>query len=185
MRTVFVLILILLVSCSAANERRDPEPERTPASNRAPSGDPVVTPPANDLPHRTVAVGDVRVTVTLAANDVMRGIGLSQRDAVEPGTGMLFIYPEAGLRSFWMKGCRIGLDIAYLDDDRRVMQMGSLDPPAPGTTDVDMPRFRSSQPARFVLETGKGWMAAQGIAVGDRVRFSEDIEAVIRGMETP
>ena len=36
--------------------------------------------------------------------------------AFRPGTGMLFVFPDASPRSFWMKGMRFCLDIIWIED---------------------------------------------------------------------
>lgn len=173
MRSLTLFLVAVILGCSSKSEETVP-PAQSPS---APPPAPQVV--ARSLPPRTVAVGEVEIAVSLAADELTRGLGLSDRDEVPAGTGMLFAYPSARMRSFWMKGCRVGLDIAYLSDDRRIFQIGSLDPPAPGTTDPAMPRLISEAPARFVLETAKGFMAEAGIKVGQLVRLSDDIEEVV------
>lgn len=88
---------------------------------------------------------------------------------------MIFVYPRAEPRSFWMKGCLIALDVAFVDDFGRILDIVSLEPPAAGTSDALMPRARSDHPARFVIETRKGWFAEKGVAVGARVELPPEL----------
>ena len=41
--------------------------------------------------------------------------GLGGVESLGPQEGMIFIFPDSRVRSFWMDGCTIDLDIAYLD----------------------------------------------------------------------
>ena len=77
-----------------------------------------------------------------------------------------------------MRGCRMSLDLAFVDDARRITQIGSLDPPLAGPADEDMPRFRSSQPARYVIEMRKGWFADHGVEVGTVAHFSSGLSVI-------
>jgi len=81
--------------------------------------------------------------------------------------GMLFVFPAASVQGFWMKNCKISLDIAYIDDAGVITDILKMDAPTPGQ--VLFPRYKSSQPVRYVLETNVGWFARNGIEVGDRV----------------
>ena len=139
----------------------------------APTSKPVVEKAGLD----TVAavVGGRAVALEVADTDDLRDLGLGGRESLATDTGMIFTYLQADWRTFWMKGCRIGLDIAYLDDDRRIFQIGSLDPPAPSTPEGDWPALESTAPARYVVEMEKGWFARHGIEAGAVVEFSSEL----------
>jgi uncharacterized protein len=118
-------------------------------------------------------VGPRLVEVEVAAVPEARSRGLGGRRELDENAGMFFIYPRAESRSFWMKDCLMSLDIAYLDDEGRIFQIGSLDPKGPD--DSDYPRLPSRAPARYVLEMRKGWFADHGIGRGTETRFSESL----------
>ncbi len=116
-----------------------------------------------------VEVGSARVPVwcQLAADSTRRQNGLMHRDSMPDDEGMLFVFPAASVQGFWMKNCKISLDIAYIDDAGVITDILKMDAPTPGQ--VLFPRYKSSQPVRYVLETNVGWFARNGIEVGDRV----------------
>lgn len=77
---------------------------------------------------------------------------------------MLFIFQDAQPRSFWMRNTFISLDIAYLDENLRIVDIQAMEP----ETEEGHP---SAQPAMFALEVPRGWFAARGIQVGDQARL--------------
>jgi uncharacterized membrane protein (UPF0127 family) len=81
-------------------------------------------------------------------------------------TGMLFIYPEPGGRSMWMKNTYISLDIVFIRDDGRISSIIADAEP------LNLRSLSSREPVTYVLELGGGVAAALGIGSGDRVDWS-------------
>lgn len=104
------------------------------------------------------------VEVELARTPEEREQGLMYREELPGGRGMLFLFQDAQYRSFWMRNTFIPLDIAYLDENLRIVDIQAMDP----ETEDGHP---SAQPAMFALEVPQGWFSAQGIAVGDQARL--------------
>ena len=109
----------------------------------------------------------VEVWCELAADPIRRQNGLMHRTSMPEDMGMLFIFPAPAEQGFWMKNCKMSLDIAYIGDDGRIIDILKMDAPTVGQ--VSFPRYRSSQAVRYALETNVGWFARQGIVVGDQV----------------
>lgn len=109
----------------------------------------------------------VEVWCEIAADPNRRQNGLMHRTSMPEDMGMLFIFPAPLSQGFWMKNCKISLDIAYLDDNGRIVDILKMDAPRPGQ--VSFPRYRSTQKVRYALETNVGWFAQHGIQVGDQV----------------
>ena len=86
------------------------------------------------------------------------------RSQLLPGRGMIFIFPEAQTRSFWMKDTLIPLDIAYMDANLRIVDIQAMEPQ---TLDL----HPSARPAAFALEVPMGWFAEVGIEVGAEARL--------------
>lgn len=123
----------------------------------------------------TIVVGDDLLTVEIADDGALRSRGLSYRDGLEPGTGMLFIYPDEGMRSFWMRAMRFCLDIVWLSDDD-VIGFAEDVCPEPGVREADLQRYISPEPVRFVLEVPGGWMAERGYGPGTPIDLSDAID---------
>ena len=111
-------------------------------------------------------VEDHLVHVLVASDEASRGRGLAGHSVLAADEGMLFVYPEAAPRSFWMQGCLLALDIVFLDAQARVLNVVTLPPPAVGTTAEKLPTARSVMPARYVLELPAGTFARLGLGAG-------------------
>ena len=121
----------------------------------------------------SVIVGDTIFPVELAANSVERTKGLSDRDGLEPGTGMLFIFEDRQASSFWMRKMRFSLDFVWISEDCHVVDITSEVPfPEPGTETSSLPSYSSAVPAAYNLEINAGEANKFGIGIGDAVRFT-------------
>lgn len=105
------------------------------------------------------------VEVELATTPDARQLGLMYRDRLEPGNGMLFIFPTSAPQSFWMKNTKIPLDILFIDDTGKIVRLHAR------TTPFSEASLPSDAPVRFVLEVPGGYCADNGIAEGDAVRL--------------
>ncbi len=94
--------------------------------------------------------------------------GLMHRDDVPDGTGMLFVYPRAQVRSFWMVNTYVPLDIAYMDAAFTVVDIQQLEP-------LDSTSRPSKAPFMYALEVRQGWFAEHGIAVGSQAQVEFDV----------
>jgi hypothetical protein len=110
-----------------------------------------------------VIFGADTVVAEVARTPDERAQGLMYRQELPDGTGMLFVFEENEVRSFWMQNTYVALDIAYLDPSLTVVDIQQM---APLTTDP----HESAAPAMFALEVRQGWFAERGIAVGARAQ---------------
>ena len=60
-------------------------------------------------------------SLEIAADAASRERGYMFRDRVGPRDGMLFLFESTDRWPFWMKNCRVSLDILWLDDAFRVV----------------------------------------------------------------
>ncbi len=112
----------------------------------------------------TIEVGGHEVAVEVAESDADRQQGLMGRDSLPPDRGMLFVYSRPQTLSFWMRNTEIPLDIAYISQNGRIVDIQQMEP----HTQEQHP---SREPAMYALEMNRGWFEEHGVAVGDRVRF--------------
>ena len=77
---------------------------------------------------------------------------------------MLFVFPSAQPRAFWMKRTRVPLDILFFDDQQRLVGLHHDTPPCTGDP---CPTYPSHAPARYVLELPAGAAQEIGTRVGD------------------
>ncbi len=99
-------------------------------------------------------------TVAEAASVAERSRGLMDCPALEPGTGMLFVYRDARRRVFWMKNTPVALGIVFIAADNRIAAVERGVPQS-------LTRITSPGPTRLVLEINHD--EARHLQVGDRV----------------
>ena len=117
---------------------------------------------------KVVFPGGKAVTAELAVTDEERARGLMFRRQILPDQGMLFVFGEPGLHSFWMKNTLVSLDILWLGPDRRVIYIERNVPPC---TKDPCPSYGPDEPALYVLELIAGGADANGLKPGDRIEF--------------
>jgi uncharacterized membrane protein (UPF0127 family) len=118
-----------------------------------------------------VVLGGERFTVELAETQEKQALGLMFRDQMPGDHGMLFLFPDEAPRSFWMKNCRIPLDIFYFDEDLVLVSVSENTPPC---RTPRCPPYPSSGPAKYVLELNAGKAAALGVQAGDVLELNLD-----------
>lgn len=124
-------------------------------------------PTENDTEIVEVILGDSTIPVELADTVETRQQGLSKRDALPDGSGMLFIFPESYIYGFWMKDMLFALDMIWLDADGCIIDI--FEDVSPDTYPTI---FRPSSPALLVLEVSSGFVEAQDISVGMCASFN-------------
>ena len=67
----------------------------------------------------------------VADTDASRTLGLSGRDSLDSGAGMLFTFDAPGIYPFWMKDMKFPLDMVWIDSGK-VVDVVTLRPPVPG-----------------------------------------------------
>ena len=127
-----------------------------------------------ELPTVKVVVKGHDLTLELATTPEARSCGLSLRDSLPENRGMLFVYAEPEVLTFWMKNTRMPLSIAFIDADGRIVGIQKMNP-LPLTT-----VYASSVPALYALEVNQGWFEENGLGVGDVVEFNLPITLDIR-----
>jgi uncharacterized membrane protein (UPF0127 family) len=132
---------------------------RAAPAPRRPALEGVPQPP---LPTTSLIVGGKLVIAEVADDDGERQRGLMQRPALPPGGGMLFVYPDARPRSFWMKDTILPLSIAYIDEDGRIVSIRDMRP-------LDESGVPSGAPAQYALEMDQGWFTQNGVVVGAQI----------------
>ncbi len=111
-----------------------------------------------------IRVGGSTVTVEIADDPEARSRGLMNRDSLPENHGMLFVYPQEQILSFWMRNTRIPLDIAFIDRNGFILEIQQMEP-------HDDASHASKQPAMYALEMRKGWFEDHGVEPGERVEF--------------
>lgn len=108
--------------------------------------------------------GGESFAVELADSPEERARGLMFRPALEPGSGMLFVYESPRRAQFWMKNTLIPLDMIFADAAGRVTRVHS------GAVPGDLTSIDGGPGVVFVLEINGGLAAKLGIVPGAELR---------------
>ena len=124
----------------------------------------------------TVQIDGLAVQAELAQTPEERAQGLSERDSLAAGAGMLFVFETERQPSFWMRGMRFPLDFLWISAGLRVVdRTEDVPPPDPETPDADLPRYVPDAAVLYVLEVNAGVIREAGVEIGDTVIFEPDI----------
>jgi uncharacterized protein len=108
---------------------------------------------------------DREILVEVAKTGEERAVGLMGRTSLGKDEGMIFIFEDEGVHSFWMKNTLLPLSIAFMDREGKIIWITDMQP-------LTLSTHNPPQPVLYALEMNKGWFAKNGIKVGDIVRFS-------------
>lgn len=168
------LLMVMGMAC-AAQDQDAKSPPTDGAHTTAPTDPPFTLIGRSKYGHPVMEffVEDERFEMEISATAQRRERGLGNRAQFLPNTGMIFVHPNAGLRSYWMKDCMFDIDMAYLDSDGRIVSLHEMkrEPPRqPGeSTKVYKERLKkyfSLKPSQYVLEFPPGTMKRLNFQVG-------------------
>ena len=135
---LFILLGLALIAWSAYEVFHQPAPARYQSDLNVSGG-------------QKLTIGEKTLNIEVADTDDERMQGLSDRDSLPRGSGMLFIFEKPGVHGFWMKDMRFPIDIVWLDESYKVVDIArSMSPNS-------FPHvFYPPRPVKYVLETNPG-----------------------------
>ncbi|TXI20691.1 MAG: DUF192 domain-containing protein [Nitrosomonas sp.] len=110
----------------------------------------------------SLTISGYLISVEVAHTPLSRSRGLMHRKELDENTGMLFIFPESGFHSMWMKDTYIPLSVAFIDERGIILNIANMQP----QTQI---AHTSSGLARYALEMKRGWFSARKIHPGVQV----------------
>jgi uncharacterized membrane protein (UPF0127 family) len=108
-----------------------------------------------------------KIDLELADNEYERELGLMKRVEMKENQGMLFIFPEEQIRSFWMRNTLISLDMIFINAEKQIVTIHK------NTTKLSDQTYPSTKPAMYVVEVVAGFTDRHNIQVGDRIDWME------------
>jgi uncharacterized protein len=169
--TLAVILVLLLAGCGGIQADPDAQSQKTPQASGTPARKKDTTSGPSGLRTLTIDTSGgkkVEVRVEVADDLFGRARGLMYRTALGVNRGMLFVYPDERELSFWMKNTLIPLSIAFIDSERRIVDIQDMKP-----LDDKPPSYVSADPAQYALEVNQGFFEKRGVKVGDRVELPE------------
>jgi uncharacterized membrane protein (UPF0127 family) len=161
-RLAVVFAFTLAAACTASDDRRV-----TPPASGADAriGEPVPEHEGSVVILRPEGRPEIRVRVRVARTEPQRNRGLMYVQSLPPDDGMLFVFEEDEVQSFWMKNTLIPLDMIFIDKD--LVVVGVVENAEPLTTSGR----GVNKESRYVLEVNGGYAKAKGIGAGTKVEL--------------
>lgn len=169
---VFFTVVILAFFYTA--QKNIPSSKRQEAKQAAPALVPIAwdtLPTLTDDDTVRVMVGGASVVADIARSEAKKALGLSHRDPLKEGEGMLFIFDEPSTLSFWNKDMRFPIDVLWLENGA----VSGVSENLPLFTEGSAPVIITSpSPARAVLEVPEGFVKKYGITSNNPIIIHEN-----------
>jgi uncharacterized protein len=111
-----------------------------------------------------VWLGDQELLAEVARRPVEIATGMMFRTNMTDAEGMLFVFPDAEKRSFYMRNCSVALSAAYMDPSGQILETINMQP----HDETGIPS--ASDNVQFVLEVPQGWFDRHNVRAGMVVR---------------
>lgn len=108
----------------------------------------------------------VKIEIEIADTDYERQLGLMNRLSMNEKQGMLFIFPEDAIQSFWMRNTLIPLDMIFVNSNKQIVTIHR------NTKVLSDQSYPSTAPARYVLEVNAGFTDKYKISVEDKINWT-------------
>lgn len=109
-----------------------------------------------------------KIDIEVKQNDLDRQQGMMWRKSMDDTQGMLFIMDRAEPQSFWMLNTYLSLDIIYVDEHFRILNI------AKNTQPQSLDPVYSKGDALYVVEVIAGFCDKFGVQPGDSIQFELD-----------
>lgn len=90
--------------------------------------------------------------------------GLSGREKLAENSGMLFVFEESLVPSFWMKDMNFPIDIIWIGSDKRIVDISANIAP-----ETFPQLFHPRAPVQYVLEVNAGWAQNHNLSLGGEI----------------
>ena len=106
--------------------------------------------------------------VEIADTAEKKRVGLMNRKYLDPDSGMLFIFDQAGIYNLWMKNTLIPLDMVWIDESNKVIFIKENAEPC---KTEQCESFGSDEKALYILEINGGLVEEIELKIWDEVEF--------------
>ena len=131
--------------------------------------------PASSMP---VTIAGKTFELELVFDTNTRTTGLMNKTSIPDNGGMLFVFPDATIRSFWMKNCFVAIDLLFLDSRGTITALHEMPiEPAQGVDESDwsydgrLAHYWSNSPSRYAIELSAGSIKQLKLRINDRVEL--------------
>lgn len=119
---------------------------------------------------KEIILKKIKLHVEVAETEEQHAQGLMFRKNLSESEGMLFVFPDEGTRSFWMKNTFIPLSIGFFNRKKVLIDIQDMKP-TKSELETKIPVYTSAEPAMYALEVTQGWFTKKKIKVGDKLQI--------------
>lgn len=119
----------------------------------------------------------------LALTPPARTRGLMQREHLAADAGMVFVFPQEEILSFWMKHTRVALDLIYVNNQAEIVSIHTMavepaqrENESLAAYEQRLRNYSSGKPASVAIELKAGLAEILQLRPGDRLLL--DVEAL-------
>ena len=105
------------------------------------------------------------LNIEIANSPYERETGLMYRTNMEKNQGMLFIFDEESVLTFYMKNTYISLDLIFINGKKEIISIYKNAKPN------DLSSISSKLPSKYVLEVIQGVSDNLNLKIGDRINY--------------
>ena len=132
-------------------------------------------------PTEEITIAGEVFTLEVASTTEAIKKGLGERTSIPENGGMIFVFPDAQPRRFWMVDCLIDIDIMFLDPLGRITAIHEMKAePARGPEEsqaeyeLRLARYPSTMGALYAIELPGGRIRELGLQPGNKVVIPHD-----------
>lgn len=107
-----------------------------------------------------------KFNIEFAETEYETQTGLMYRKGMKNNQGMLFIFPDESMHSFYMKNTEFPLDIIYIKENQRIASFQENAQP------LNENGLSSQVPIKYVLEVNGGLAQELRLSIGDSISFN-------------
>src|SRR3989344_4800222 len=111
----------------------------------------------------------IKINAEIADDEQEQMKGLMFREKLNWNDGMLFVFENEQEQTFWMKNTLIPLDIIFIGNNFEIVDIKNAVP----CKGEPCALYKSSKPAKYVLEVNGDLTAKRGIMIGDKITLNK------------
>jgi uncharacterized protein len=120
----------------------------------------------NDQESNTITINNKKINIEIADSWPERVQGLSGRNNLCGDCGLMFVFDNKDIYSFWMKDMNFSIDIIWIDGEKIVYIVENASVP----NSDNIPSYIPTESADKVLEVGAGFVRVNNIKIGDMIK---------------
>ncbi|WP_408097343.1 DUF192 domain-containing protein [Peredibacter sp. HCB2-198] len=168
MNKFFILcLLFFFISCGDSGSGSSSSPSQEPETTTEQD-------PLKEVDLVTPQGETVKTSLAYTKDDQLDGLQHVQDSEFSEDQGKLFFYLKDAARTFWMPNTYFNLDIIYLDEDLKIVDIVWNMPHYTDDLNSEIPRAPTIT-SRHVLEMKAGSPASSQLKIGDSLKWNSSL----------